>query len=662
MKRLLLIVVLVVSSFGVVSAADTLPHPQQSLFQQTQALRIAHLVPSGSEQFDGGFNESVWDALVAAEALYGAEVAVHNSIDPSDHESDIRSLAEDGYDIIVTVGFNVAVETMIVAQDYPDIQFIGVDQFQGEAIDNLTGLIFPEDQAGFLAGVLAASLTQSGAVGGVFGTAEVPPVVAFKEGYESGVDWASSVLGKVVSVDSTYHPGTATEAFSDPDWGATTAAVTLDNGADVVFAAAGGTGNGALVEVAFNAVRSDQPIYCIGVDSDQWLTVPDAHACLVSSAQKLITEGVLELIQAYLDGTIQGGNYLGDVGLASFHDFEGQIPAEVVSLVRRAEEGLRLGSILTCYNLDLSDLTIGLVTDVGQVDDGSFNESAWNGVLATERCGATVDYIETQDPVDYANNIAEFAESGVDIIVTVGFGLGAATLEAAAAYPDVYFIGVDQFQVVPVVNVTGLIFHEDQAGFLAGFLAGRVTETNRVAAVLGTDQVPPVVAFGEGFKNGALYANRSIVANTIYHPGGLDIAFTDPQWGAATARQVLDQGADVVFAAGGKTGNGGLIEVASAAADGNPPYCIGVDTDQWLTVPEAHPCLISSAVKLIDAGVASLIVQFAQGTIEAGNTFGVVGLASFHDFDGAVSDELKAELEALAEDLRSGRVPTGYGQ
>ncbi|MCB9436037.1 MAG: BMP family ABC transporter substrate-binding protein [Anaerolineales bacterium] len=661
MRRLFLILVLVVSSFSVVAAADTPSTPHHAAVQD-QPLRIAHLVPSGSEQFDGGFNESAWNALVAAEEMYGAEITVLNSIDPADHESDIRSLAEDGYNVIVTVGFNVAAETVIVAKDYPDVQFIGVDQFQAETIDNLTGLIFPEDQAGFLAGVLAAGLTQNDYVGGVFGTAEVPPVVAFREGYESGVQWAGDILGKEITVDSTYHPGTATDAFSDPDWGATTAAVALDNGADVVFAAAGGTGNGALVEVAFNASRSDQPIYCIGVDSDQWLTVPDAHPCLVSSAKKLITEGVLELIQAYLDGTIQGGNFLGDVSLADFHDFDGQIPADVLNLVHHAETGLRLGSVLTCYNLDLSDLSIGLVTDVGQIDDGSFNESAWNGVLATERCGATVDYIETQDQTDYANNIAEFTDNGYNIIVTVGFALGSATIEAAAAYPDVYFVGIDQFQGDAVDNVTGLVFHEDQAGFLAGFLAGRLTETNTVAAVLGTDQVPPVVAFGEGFKNGALYANEDITANAIYHPGGLDVAFTDPQWGAATARQVLDQGADVVFGAGGKTGNGALIEVASAASDGNPPYCIGVDTDQWLTVPEAHPCLISSAMKLIDAGVASLIVQIAQGSIAAGNTYGVVGLASFHDFDATVPDDLKAEIDMLAADLRSGRLETGYGQ
>ena len=117
--------------------------------------------------------------------------------------------------------------------------------------------------------------------------------------------------------------------------------------------------------------------------------------------------------------------------------------------------------------------------------------------------------------------------------------------------------------------------------------------------MLGTDLVPPVVAFNEGYQNGAMSVNPDINIIATYHPGGLDVAFTDPEWGATTAQQAIDQGADVIFGAGGQTGNGALIQTA-----GNEGlWCIGVDTDQWETVPEAHPCLISSAMKLITPGV-----------------------------------------------------------
>jgi basic membrane protein A len=307
-------------------------------------------------------------------------------------------------------------------------------------------------------------------------------------------------------------------------------------------------------------------------------------------------------------------------------------------------------------------LCVGLVTDVGEIDDKSFNQSAWEGVkLAETELGATVDYIETKDAKDYATNIALFADQGYDVIVTVGFAMGEATNVAAAEYPDINFIGVDQFQAwefdgddsTNLSNVAGLLFPEDQAGFLAGALAAMMSESGTVAAVLGTDLVPPVVAFKEGYEAGALYVNPDINLISTYHPGGLDVAFTDPEWGATTARQALDNGADVVFGAGGKTGNGALIEVAGQAG----AFCIGVDSDQWETVPEAHSCLISSAMKLITPGVRGLIENFVSG-----NQFGETGLAPFHDFDSAVPADVKSKLEEIDAGLRDGSITTGYGQ
>jgi basic membrane protein A len=302
-------------------------------------------------------------------------------------------------------------------------------------------------------------------------------------------------------------------------------------------------------------------------------------------------------------------------------------------------------------------LCVGLVTDVGEIDDKSFNQSAWEGVQQAEaELDATVDFIETQDAADYAANIALFADQGYDVIVTVGFALGQATIDAAAAYPDIDFIGVDQFQGTAVANVAGLLFPEDQAGFLAGALAAMLSESGTIAAVLGTDLVPPVVAFKEGYENGAEYINADITIISTYHPGGLDVAFTDPEWGATTARQALDQGADVVFGAGGKTGNGALQE--TAGVDG--AYCIGVDTDQWETVPEAHACLVSSAMKLITPGVFGLIQASADGSFAGGNSFGAVGLAPFHDFDSQVPQEIKDRLAELDAMLKDGSLSTGY--
>ncbi|VAW43477.1 Unspecified monosaccharide ABC transport system, substrate-binding protein [hydrothermal vent metagenome] len=330
---------------------------------------------------------------------------------------------------------------------------------------------------------------------------------------------------------------------------------------------------------------------------------------------------------------------------------------------------------------------VGLVTDVGEIDDKSFNQSAWEGALRAEaELNAQVDFIETSDAKDYAANIGLFADAGYDVIVTVGFALGDATVEAAVANPEIDFIGVDQGQwgppdawtgvdedgdgefetepqppetwdgEWPLPNVVGLIFNEDKAGFLAGALAGLLTESNTIAAVLGTDIIPPVVAFKEGYEAGALYVNPDINFISTYHPGGLDVAFTDPEWGASTSAQAIGQGADVIFGAGGKTGNGALIEVASNEGI----FCIGVDSDQWETVPEAHACLVTSAMKLITPGVFDLAELSKDGSFPAGNFFGDVGLAPFHDFDSVVSDEIKATLDEIDAGLLDGSIETGY--
>ncbi|WP_419842478.1 BMP family ABC transporter substrate-binding protein [Candidatus Poriferisodalis sp.] len=306
---------------------------------------------------------------------------------------------------------------------------------------------------------------------------------------------------------------------------------------------------------------------------------------------------------------------------------------------------------------DADPFTIGLVTDTGKVDDKSFNQSAWEGAQqAAAALGVEARYIETEAAKDYENNINLFVEDDADVIITVGFGLADATIAAAQANPEIYFIGVDQFQGEVMPNLAGLIFPEDKSGFLAGALAGMLTETNKVGAVLGTDLVPPVVAFKEGWEHGARYTNPDVETISTYHPGGLDVAFGDPDWGATTARQALDQGADVIFGAGGTTGNGALIEIASQEG----AYCVGVDTDQWNTVPEAQPCLVTSAMKLITPGVADLIEAAHGGSFPGGNFVGEVGLAPFHDFEGVVTDEMRATLASVLAGLNDGSIPTGY--
>lgn len=303
-------------------------------------------------------------------------------------------------------------------------------------------------------------------------------------------------------------------------------------------------------------------------------------------------------------------------------------------------------------------LKIGLVTDVGKLNDKSFNESAWKGAqMGAEAIGGTSKAIETSDPNDFAKNIGQFLSEDYNVIVTVGFALGEATIEAAKANPDTLFIGVDQFQAEPLPNLVGLIFDEDKAGFLAGALAALYSKSGKIGAVLGTDLVPPVWKFGEGYRAGAKHVKPDIDVQTVYHSDvGFDKTFSDPEWGKATALSMFDKGVDVVFGAGGQTGNGALFAAHDRKDSG--VVAIGVDSDQYLTVTEAQDVLISSAMKIIDQGVIDLLKQASEGTLQGGNFVGKVGLAPYHDFEDKIPAETKAKIEELRTQLEDGSLKT----
>ncbi len=306
-----------------------------------------------------------------------------------------------------------------------------------------------------------------------------------------------------------------------------------------------------------------------------------------------------------------------------------------------------------------ANFCIGLVTDIGKVDDKSFNQSAWEGAQAGAKAtGGFAKFIETTDTKDYAANIGQFTAKKYDVIITVGFLMADGTAEAAAKNTSTKFIGIDQGlpEKVPA-NYTSLVFPEDQAGYAAGFLAGKMTKTNKLGQVLGLE-IPPVQKFAKGFEAGAKAANSGVSVTTVYHPAG-DNAFNDPVWGGQEAKKQLAQGADIIFGAGGKTGNGALAEIAKAEGAGTTIFCIGVDTDQWDTVPEARPCLVTSAMKLITDGTADLLGKAKDGSIEGGYFTGKTGLGPFHDLESAVPADVATEVADIVTKLADGSMQTG---
>jgi len=306
---------------------------------------------------------------------------------------------------------------------------------------------------------------------------------------------------------------------------------------------------------------------------------------------------------------------------------------------------------------------VGVVTDTGKVDDKSFNQASWEGAKAgADKAGGFAKYIESLDSKDYAANIDLFASKKYNVIVTVGFLMADATVAAAAKYPNIKFIGVDQFNGTTAANFSGLIFDEDKGGFIVGYLAGYLTKSGKTAAIAGgPSTIPPVRKYIEGFANGVAFAGKEqkkklAKASTVYYTGAN--AFNDPVWGATTAKQYLSQGYDVIFAAGGRTGNGALAAIAKKKG----ALCIGVDLDQWLTLPEAHGCLVSSAEKRLVAGVSSLVGQIKGGTFKGGNFVGTVGASPYHDLASKVPAAVQKKVAATLKKLIDGSLPTGVKQ
>lgn len=302
--------------------------------------------------------------------------------------------------------------------------------------------------------------------------------------------------------------------------------------------------------------------------------------------------------------------------------------------------------------------SVCLVTDVGRINDGTFNQFAYEGMTkAADDFNLDNTFIETQAQTDYAKNIQTCIDEGYDIVVTVGFLIADATSAAATANPDVYFIGVDQFFAEAPANLVGIQFREDEAGFLVGAMAASMTESGTVAGVYGID-IPPVVKYRNGFEQGARYINPDINLLGVYIA-----SFTSPDLGATAAEQFIGEGADVIFGAGGPTGSGGITYAASQGVK-----VIGVDQDEYNTTfgggetPGAE-YLITSALKRVDVGVYDMIEAVVNGDGFPGAIYvlstanGGISFAPAHDAD--VPQEVTDKVSEIESELADGMLSTG---
>jgi len=335
-----------------------------------------------------------------------------------------------------------------------------------------------------------------------------------------------------------------------------------------------------------------------------------------------------------------------------------------------------------------SGWTVGVVTDVGTIDDKNFNQYSYEGAkLGAHAIGAPDPaFVVPASATDYGPDIQNFIDQGANIIVTVGFNLTPDTLTAALANPDVWFIGVDQSACVDeagvndttfacagdasilLPNFVGLQYQEDQAGYLAGIVAASLSQNKTVAAIGGINLVPAVVRYIQGFEMGAKATNDKVKVITDYvSTSDFTVAFNNPGEGKNFADQfIATNHPDVVFQVAGKTGNG-ILESACT----NGLIGIGVDVDQWQSLSAGtdptYGCIVTSAEKHLSASVSNTIQQIYLGNDLGLDPFGAlhfnaanagIGISPEQDDKGLITPEIQAAVDAALAGMADGSVVT----
>ena len=291
-------------------------------------------------------------------------------------------------------------------------------------------------------------------------------------------------------------------------------------------------------------------------------------------------------------------------------------------------------------------IRIGLVTDIGGLNDRGFNSLANQGLeAAATELGVETRVLESKSDADYIPNLSTLAEEGFDLIISVGFLMGEATHQAAEAFPDTSFAiidfayggeGCEDTNSCELPNLQGLVFKEQETGYLVGYLAGLVSESGTVSSVGGI-KIPPVDRFIAGFQKGATDANAD--TKTL---NGYSEDFVDQAKCKEVALDQIAEGSDVVFQVAGGCGLGALD-----AASEKGVWGIGVDADQAFLGDH----VLTSALKRVDQAVLQTIEAVVGGTFTGGSV-SVFGLAEEGVGLGEVSpnapqDAVDATLEQI---------------
>lgn len=320
-------------------------------------------------------------------------------------------------------------------------------------------------------------------------------------------------------------------------------------------------------------------------------------------------------------------------------------------------------------------IKVGMVTDAGTIDDKSFNQGTWEGVLEykEDNSNAEVQYLMPtgETTQDYLEAIDNLAMTGVEVMVLPGFKFEEALGVAQEKYPEIKFVAIDAEPLVGVddhgnpkyevaENTISIFFAEQQASFLAGIATALETQTNKVA-FLGGMEVPAVQKLGWGFVAGIAYANANLGTNVEVTDYIYQGTFTDLDAGKAIAAGMYDKGVDVVFAAAGVVGVGAINETKTRAEAGNEVFIVGVDVDQYDEglLTNGSSVILTSAMKYLGQAAYDQINAYANGEFEGGRTILMdvnangVGLP---EANPNLSDETIKQVNEVAKMIREGEI------
>ena len=297
---------------------------------------------------DHSFNQSSWAGMQAAnKANSNIKVSYVSSNSQNDYTPNLTTETNKGCGTVIAVGGLMATNVQKIAKANPKQQYAEIDAASSGS--NVYGLQYNTAQGGFLGGYLAAGMTKTGKVG-TFGGLNIPPVTIYMDGFWEGVNYYNKQNGtkvKVLGWDETKpKAGLFANSFTDQNKGKTISQGLIQQGADIIFPVAGGTGLGA----GAAAQASGGKVNVIWVDTDGCESAAQYCKYFITSVTKNLSKSVQEYVEKAASGTFPTGNYIGTLandgtGLAPFHDFDSKVPSKLKSQLNQVKADIISGKI-----------------------------------------------------------------------------------------------------------------------------------------------------------------------------------------------------------------------------------------------------------------------------------------------------------------------------